>query len=73
MDRNTLKSVAIYGMPSYYTNLRVLSDYPGIFFLENFQIKCDRARVLRMGSKTQELPQGLRFLQIIQIEQNIRE
>ena len=31
MDKNALKSVAIYGMPRYYTNLRVLSDYPGIF------------------------------------------
>jgi len=31
MDKNVLKSVAIYGMPRYYTNLRVLSDYPGIF------------------------------------------
>lgn len=31
MDKNVLKSVAIYGMPCYYTNLRVLSDYPGIF------------------------------------------
>ena len=31
MDKNALKSVAIYGMPRYYTNLRVVSDYPGIF------------------------------------------
>lgn len=31
MDKNALKSVAIYGMPRYYTNLRVLSDYQGIF------------------------------------------
>jgi hypothetical protein len=31
MDNNVLKSVAIYGMPCYYTNLRVLNDYPGIF------------------------------------------
>ena len=31
MDKNTLKSVAIYGIPCFYTNLRVLSDYPGIF------------------------------------------
>jgi len=31
MDKNALKSVAIYGMPCYCTNLRVVSDYPGIF------------------------------------------
>ena len=31
MDKNALKSVAIYGMPRYCTNLRVVSDYPGIF------------------------------------------
>lgn len=31
MDKNALKSFAIYGIPCYYTNLRVLSDYPGIF------------------------------------------
>lgn len=31
MDKNALKSVAIYGMSRYYTNLRVLSDYPDIF------------------------------------------
>lgn len=31
MDKNTLKSFAIYGIPCFYTNLRVLSDYPGIF------------------------------------------
>mgnify|MGYP001799392096 CR=1 FL=1 len=31
MDKNALKSVAIYGMLRYYTNLRVVSDYPGIF------------------------------------------
>ena len=31
MDKNALKSVAIYGMPRYCTNLRVVSDYPGVF------------------------------------------
>ncbi len=31
IDKNALKSVAIYGMSRYYTNLRVLSDYPDIF------------------------------------------
>jgi len=31
MDKNALKLVAIYGMPRYCTNLRVVSDYPGIF------------------------------------------
>lgn len=31
MDKNALKSFAIYGIPCFYTNLRVLSDYPGIF------------------------------------------
>lgn len=31
IDKNALKSVAIYGMPRYYTNLCVVSDYPGIF------------------------------------------
>ena len=31
MDKNALKLVAIYGMLRYCTNLRVVSDYPGIF------------------------------------------
>ena len=30
MDKNALKSVAIYGIPCYCTNLRVVSNYPGI-------------------------------------------
>ena len=39
MDKNALKSAAIYGMPRYCTNLRVVSDYPGIFrkFLNNMR------------------------------------
>jgi hypothetical protein len=31
MDKNALKLFAIHGIPCFYTNLRVLSDYPGIF------------------------------------------
>lgn len=39
IDKNALKSVAIYGMLRYYTNLRVISDYPSIFgkFLNNMR------------------------------------
>jgi hypothetical protein len=47
MDKNALKSFAIYGIPCFYTNLRVLSDYPGIF--EKSLKKCERACVLQTG------------------------
>jgi hypothetical protein len=31
MDKNMLKSFAIYIISCFYTNLRILSDYPDIF------------------------------------------
>lgn len=39
MDKNALKSFAIYGILRFYTNLRVLSDYLGIFIKFSIEMR----------------------------------
>ena len=69
MDKNALKSVAVYGMPRYCTNLRVVSDYPGIFGKFSNKIGKDISQsTICNGAQTNRYEEDLRVYMIDEMD-----